>query len=66
MLTYVILRIKHIIAGMAFRDINPQGPVHFLVIPKDKKGLNKISSATEDHKPLLGILNLLQDQCQMI
>ena len=21
---------------MAFRDINPQGPVHFLVIPKNK------------------------------
>jgi histidine triad (HIT) family protein len=38
---------------MAFRDINPQGPVHFLVIPKNKDGLNKLSSAREDHKSLL-------------
>ena len=41
---------------MAFRDINPQGPVHFLVIPKDKAGLNRLSSASEEHKPLLGHL----------
>jgi len=41
---------------MAFRDINPQGPVHFLVIPKDKDGLNRLSSAREHHKPLLGHL----------
>lgn len=38
----------------AFKDINPQGPVHFLVIPKDKNGLNRLSSATEEHVPLLG------------
>lgn len=38
---------------MAFRDINPQGPVHFLVIPKDKDGLNRLSSAREEHKALL-------------
>jgi histidine triad (HIT) family protein len=41
---------------LAFRDISPQGPVHFLVIPKNKQGLNRLSSATEDHKPLLGHL----------
>ena len=41
---------------MAFRDINPQGPVHFLVIPKDKVGLNRLSSAKEEHKALLGHL----------
>jgi histidine triad (HIT) family protein len=41
---------------MAFRDINPQGPVHFLVIPKDKVGLNRLSNAREDHKELLGHL----------
>jgi histidine triad (HIT) family protein len=41
---------------MAFRDINPQGPVHFLVIPKDKQGLNRLSSAQEHHKELLGHL----------
>lgn len=41
---------------MAFRDINPQGPVHFLVIPKDKDGLNKLSNAREDQKAILGHL----------
>jgi histidine triad (HIT) family protein len=41
---------------LAFRDVHPQGPVHFLVIPKNKQGLNRLSSATEDHKPLLGHL----------
>jgi histidine triad (HIT) family protein len=38
---------------MAFRDINPQGPVHFLVIPKSKDGLNRLSNAREDQIPLL-------------
>jgi histidine triad (HIT) family protein len=41
---------------MAFRDIAPQGPVHFLVIPKVKDGLNKLSNAREDQKALLGHL----------
>ena len=41
---------------LAFRDISPQGPVHFLVIPKNKDGLNKLSNAREDHKALLGHL----------
>lgn len=41
---------------LAFRDINPQGPVHFLVIPKDKDGLNRLSNASEHHKALLGHL----------
>ena len=41
---------------LAFRDINPQGPVHFLVIPKNKDGLNKLSSAEPRHKELLGHL----------
>jgi histidine triad (HIT) family protein len=41
---------------LAFRDVHPQGPVHFLVIPKNKRGLNRLSSATEDHKSLLGHL----------
>lgn len=38
---------------MAFRDINPQGPVHFLVIPKDKDGLNRLSNCREDQKDIL-------------
>ena len=33
-----------------------QGPVHFLVIPKNKDGLNRLTSAREDHKALLGHL----------
>lgn len=41
---------------MAFRDINPQAPVHFLVIPKLKNGLNRLSSAKECHKNILGHL----------
>lgn len=41
---------------LAFRDINPQGPKHFLVIPKNKDGLNKLSNARDDHKSLLGHL----------
>lgn len=38
---------------MAFRDINPQGPIHFLVIPKEKDGLNRLSNAREDQKDIL-------------
>lgn len=38
---------------MAFRDINPQGPVHFLVIPKEKDGLNRLSNARPDQKEIL-------------
>ena len=41
---------------MAFKDINPMGPVHFLVIPKEKDGLNRLSNAREDQKGLLGHL----------
>lgn len=41
---------------LAFRDINPQNDVHFLVIPKNKVGLNRLSSATPEHKHLLGHL----------
>jgi len=41
---------------LAFRDIHPQGPVHFLVIPKVKDGLDRLSNAREDQKPLLGHL----------
>jgi histidine triad (HIT) family protein len=30
--------------------------VHFLVIPKNREGLSRLSKATEAHKPLLGHL----------
>ena len=41
---------------MAFRDIAPQAPVHFLVIPKNKSGLNRLGNAKEENIPLLGHL----------
>ncbi len=28
--------------ALAFRDISPQGPVHFLVIPKHRNGLTQV------------------------
>uniref|UniRef100_A0A7S3FK91 HIT domain-containing protein n=1 Tax=Prasinoderma singulare TaxID=676789 RepID=A0A7S3FK91_9VIRI len=39
---------------MAFRDINAQAPTHFLVIPKVRDGLTRLSNATEKHKAVLG------------
>eukprot|EP01025_Chloroclados_australasicus_P031488 TRINITY_DN3180_c1_g1_i2.p2 TRINITY_DN3180_c1_g1~~TRINITY_DN3180_c1_g1_i2.p2 ORF type:complete len:218 (-),score=-3.72 TRINITY_DN3180_c1_g1_i2:407-964(-) len=39
---------------LAFRDINPQAPVHFLVIPKKKDGLTRLIRADESHEKLLG------------
>lgn len=41
---------------LAFRDINPQAPVHFLVIPKVRDGLTRLSRAHEGHKEILGHL----------
>lgn len=42
--------------AMAFKDINPVANVHFLVIPKKKMGLTKLSDSKEGHKLLLGHL----------
>ncbi|KAK9821290.1 hypothetical protein WJX81_000713 [Elliptochloris bilobata] len=42
--------------ALAFRDINPQAPVHFLVIPKVRDGLTQLSKATEQQEQLLGHL----------
>jgi len=39
---------------IAFRDVAPQAPVHFLVIPKHRDGLTQLSKAREDQKALLG------------
>ena len=39
---------------IAFRDVNPQAPVHFLVIPKNRDGLTQLSKARDDQKELLG------------
>ena len=42
---------------MAFRDVNPQAPVHVLVIPREPiAGLNE---ASEEHRALLGHLLLV-------
>lgn len=41
---------------LAFRDVNPQAPVHFLVIPKVRDGLTQLSKARDDQKALLGHL----------
>lgn len=42
--------------AFAFRDINPQAPVHILVIPKFRDGLTQLSKAREDQKDILGHL----------
>lgn len=39
---------------MAFRDVTPQAPTHFLVIPK--RDIATLSDATSDDKNLLGHL----------
>lgn len=39
---------------LAFRDINPQAPVHILVIPK--KEIPSVAAADDDDKEILGHL----------
>ena len=41
---------------LAFRDIQPQGPVHFLLIPKQRGAWTRLSNADESYKSLLGHL----------
>lgn len=41
---------------LAFHDINPQGPVHVVIIPKRRDGLTMLSKAREDQKDILGHL----------
>ena len=38
----------------AFRDLNPQGPVHILIVPREP--LPGIASMQEDHEVLVGHL----------
>jgi len=40
----------------AFRDINPVAKTHIIVIPKKMNGLDMLSSAKEEHIPILGKL----------
>lgn len=46
--------------ALAFKDINPQTPVHILVIPKEQ--IVKISDAGSQHRDLLGHLLLTAKQ----
>lgn len=41
---------------LAFRDVNPQAPVHILVIPK--KPIDMLASAGDDDQALLGHMML--------
>lgn len=41
---------------LAFRDINPQAPVHVLVIPKLRDGLTQLGKAERSHEGILGSL----------
>ncbi|XP_060194612.1 14 kDa zinc-binding protein-like [Lycium barbarum] len=41
---------------LAFRDINPQAPVHVLVIPKSRDGLTELGKAEQRHEDILGHL----------
>jgi histidine triad (HIT) family protein len=41
---------------LAFRDIDPQSPIHILVIPKNRNGLTALSKAQANQKELLGHL----------
>jgi diadenosine tetraphosphate (Ap4A) HIT family hydrolase len=43
---------------LAFRDINPQAPVHVVLIPKRRDGLTQLSKADARHKDVLGQLLL--------
>jgi len=45
---------------LAFRDINPQAPVHILLIPKRR--ISMLSTAKESDKELLGTLMLKVDE----
>jgi len=45
---------------LAFKDVNPQAPTHFLVIPK--KPIPKLSDAEQGDKALLGHLLLVAGQ----
>ncbi len=46
----------NLLMNMVYRDINPQAPVHFLVIPKNRDGLTQLSKCSDRHEPLLGHL----------
>lgn len=46
----------NVLQCVAFNDVNPQAPVHFLVIPR--KPISQLSKAKDEDKELLGHLLL--------
>uniref|UniRef100_A0ABI7YU68 HIT domain-containing protein n=1 Tax=Felis catus TaxID=9685 RepID=A0ABI7YU68_FELCA len=46
---------------LAFHDISPQAPTHFLVIPK--KHISQISVAEDDDESLLGHVMIVGKKC---
>jgi len=48
--------------ALAFRDVNPQAPVHILVIPKKRDGLTMLSKAVGSQKDVLGHLLFVAGQ----
>ncbi|NMH60406.1 histidine triad nucleotide-binding protein [Alteromonas ponticola] len=42
---------------LAFKDVNPQAPIHFLVIPK--KAIATINDITEEDREVVGHLSLV-------
>lgn len=50
---------------LAFYDIDPQAPVHFLVIPKQH--IDSAAALTEEHATLLGhIYAVIAEQCRKL
>jgi histidine triad (HIT) family protein len=47
---------------LAFFDVNPQAPTHFLVIPKVRHGLTQLSNMKESQKELVGHLMYVAQQ----
>ncbi len=45
---------------LAFRDVNPQAPVHILIIPKQP--IPRLTDVTEEDQPLLGHLLLVANR----
>lgn len=43
--------------ALAFRDVNPQAPVHILIVPK--QAIPRLADAKQEHQELLGHLLLV-------
>ena len=48
--------------ALAFKDINPQAPTHFLVIPK--KQIATVNDIAEEDREVVGHCHLLQQKLQ--